>query len=407
MAKATQPLPVHQEPDLHTETMILNYGPSHPSTHGTIHLELELDGETVIRCRPHIGYLHSGFEKLGEHLTYNQWIPLSDRMNYLSPLANNIGFAVAVEKLLDIEITPRAQAVRVILAELSRIADHLVCTGMQAVDIGAFTAFLYGFGDREKIYNIFELVTGTRLTTGFTRVGGMMWDVPDDFIPAVKDFLETFPETWKQIDGLLTRNKIWVERTQGIGVLSAEDALDAGFTGPNLRASGVPYDIRADEPYCGYENYDFEIPIGEYGDVYDRWRVRMEEMVQSCHIIRQIIDKGLPAGPINADVPKVVLPDKSELFSKMESLIHQFKLIMPGHGFEMPKGEVYSATESPNGELGFYLVSDGSNMAYRLRVRPPSFVHLSGLPRMLEGHMISDIVAILGSINIIAGELDR
>ncbi|RMH73199.1 MAG: NADH dehydrogenase (quinone) subunit D [Gemmatimonadetes bacterium] len=407
MAKATQPLPVHQEPDLHTETMILNYGPSHPSTHGTIHLELELDGETVIRCRPHIGYLHSGFEKLGEHLTYNQWIPLSDRMNYLSPLANNIGFAVAVEKLLDIEITPRAQAVRVILAELSRIADHLVCTGMQAVDIGAFTAFLYGFGDREKIYNIFELVTGTRLTTGFTRVGGMMRDVPDDFIPAVKDFLETFPETWKQIDGLLTRNKIWVERTQGIGVLSAEDALDAGFTGPNLRASGVPYDIRADEPYCGYENYDFEIPIGEYGDVYDRWRVRMEEMVQSCHIIRQIIDKGLPAGPINADVPKVVLPDKSELFSKMESLIHQFKLIMPGHGFEMPKGEVYSATESPNGELGFYLVSDGSNMAYRLRVRPPSFVHLSGLPRMLEGHMISDIVAILGSINIIAGELDR
>lgn len=406
MAK-TAPLEQHQGRDLYTKTMIMNYGPSHPSTHGTIHLELELDGETIVRCRPHIGYLHTGFEKLGEHLTYNQWIPLSDRMNYISPLANNIGIALAVEKLLDIEVPPRCQMIRLILAELSRISDHLVCIGMQAVDIGAFTAFLYLFGEREKIYNIIEMVTGTRLTTGYTRVGGLFRDVPDDFIPAMNEFLEKFPETWKQVDTLLTRNKIWTERTQDIGAISKEDAINAGATGPILRAAGVAHDVRITSPYLGYETYDFEVPVGEYGDSYDRYRVRMEEMLQSAKIIRQAIERGLPDGPINADVPKIVLPDKSELFTKMESLIHQFKLIMPGHGFTVPEGEVYQATESPNGELGFYLVSDGTNQAYRLRVRPPSFVHMSIFPQLIEGHMLSDITAVLGSINIIAGELDR
>jgi NADH dehydrogenase I D subunit len=391
---------------IHTDTFTLNFGPSHPATHGTLHLVMELDGERAIKITPHIGYLHTGFEKLAEYLTYNQFITLSDRMNYISPLCNNIGFALAAEKLMGISAPPRAQYIRVILAELSRIADHLVCIGMQAVDIGAFTAFIYGFIEREKLYNIFEAVAGARLTTSYTRVGGLFRDVPSNFQDMVKDFIKGFPKAWKEIDGLLTRNKIWLGRTQGVGAITKEEAINWGLTGPVLRAAGVEWDIRKAEPYLVYDQVEFDVPVGEYGDTYDRYMIRMYEIKESIRIVEQLIDK-IPDGPFNYQNPKYTLPDKKEVYTTIEGLIHLFKLEMEGHGFEAPEGEVYMATESPNGELGFYIVSDGKNKPYRLRVRPPSFVHFSVFPRLMEGHFLSDAVAILGSLNIIAGELDR
>jgi NADH dehydrogenase I D subunit len=388
------------------EKMMLNFGPQHPATHGTLRLVLELDGETVVKATPHLGYLHTGFEKLGEHLDYNQYIVVTDRMNYLSPLSNNFGYVLAVEKLLGLEVPKRGLYVRVIMAELSRLADHLLWLGMGALDLGAFTAFLYGFREREKLYSIFEKTTGARLTTSYTRVGGVLRDLYDGFEEDVNAFLSAFPKTLKEVHTLLTRNRIWMDRTKEVGVISGEDAISYGLTGPCLRASGIEHDLRKAEPYSSYEDFDFDVPVGDNGDVYDRYLVRMEEMVQSCHIIRQAM-ANLPEGPVNVPDNKIILPEKKDAYGHIEGLIHHFKIIMDGHGVQPPRGEIYSATESPNGELGFYIVSDGSGTAYRIRIRPPSLLQYQVVPHMVEGGMVSDIVAVLGSMNIIAGELDR
>ena len=398
---------MRQDPDrVAGEPMTLNFGPQHPATHGTLRIVVELDGETVLKATPHIGYLHTGFEKLGEHHDYNQFIVVTDRMNYLSPLSNNFGYVLAVEKLLGISLPKRCEYIRVILAELSRLADHLVWLGMAALDLGAFTVMLYGFEEREKLYSIFEKTTGARLTTSYTRVGGLLRDIYDGFDRDVRVFLHNFPKTLKEVHTLLTRNRIWMDRTKDVGYMSAEDAIDYGFTGPCLRASGVEWDLRKVEPYSSYGDFDFDVPVGSKGDVYDRYLVRMEEMVQSCRIVEQALDN-LPDGPVNVDDYKIVLPPKADAYGNIEGLIHHFKIMMDGHGIQPPVGEVYCATESPNGELGFYIVSDGSGKAYRIRIRPPSFFNFQAVPHMIEGGMVSDIVAVLGSLNIIAGELDR
>jgi len=410
-------------PDAPTrETLTLNFGPQHPATHGTLHLEVQLDGERIVQVTPHLGYLHTGFEKLGEAMLYNQYIVVTDRMNYLSPLSNNFAYVLAVEKLLGIEVPKRCQYVRVALAELTRIMDHMVWLGTHALDIGAFTVFLYAFQQRERIYEIMEATTGARLTVSFTRVGGLMADIPDSFAPMVRAFVRDFRDSaLPEMERLLTKNRIWIDRTKGVGVISAEDAINGGLTGPCLRGSGVAHDIRKAEPYSSYDEFDFEVPVGERGDTYDRYLVRMEELRQSCRIIEQALDN-LPEGPVQHPDHKVRLPDKSDVYKtpdhthpydpthpygSIEGLIHHFKILMHGHGVAPPPGEVYVATESPNGELGFYLVSDGSGYPYRVRVRAPSFMNYQNLPAMLKGHMVSDIVAVLGSLNVIAGELDR
>ena len=395
-----------EDDPISSERMILNLGPQHPATHGTLRLTLELEGEKIARCIPDIGYLHTGFEKLGEHHTYNQWVTVTDRMNYLSPLSNNIGYALAVENLMGLEVPARAQYVRVILAELSRIADHMVWLGTHALDIGAMTVFLYTFEQRERLYNIFEMVTGTRLTTSYTRIGGLGWDVPENFQAIVTDFTSQFPAALEEVDRLLTRNRIWIDRTKGIGVISGEDAIAWNVTGPMLRGSGVNYDLRKDEPYLVYEDLEFDIPVGTNGDVYDRYLVRMEELRQSNAIVEQAVGK-LPEGLVKVDDSKVILPEKDAVYTGMESLIHHFKITMDDHGLTPPPGEAYTATEAPNGELGFYIVSDGSGHAYRLRVRPPSFMNYQCFPEMVDGLMVADVVAVLGIINVIAGELDR
>lgn len=387
-------------------TTWLNFGPQHPSAHGTLHLVLELDGETILTSIPHIGYLHCGFEKLGEHRNYNQFVAIADRMNYLSPINNDVGWSLACEKLFDIPITERCAYIRVIVCELSRIADHMFAMGMQAVDLGAFSWFLFGFQHREEIYDILERCCGQRLTTSYTRIGGLSRDMDETAVAMTLDVVRRIPKTMDNMEGLLARNKIWVDRTKEIGATTAEEALNWGFTGPMLRASGVPMDLRKDEPYLVYDHFDFDIPIGEQGDVFDRWYVRMEEVRQSCRIIEQACEK-LPGGPINTDDTRFILPPKERLYDNIENMIIHFKQVMFGHGTRPPAGEVYSRTEAPNGELGYYIVSDGSGNPYRVHVRSPSLVHFSSIPPQLEGRMISDVVAIMGSLNIIAGELDR
>jgi len=389
-----------------SERMVLNLGPQHPATHGTLRLQLQLDGEKISGCIPDIGYLHTGFEKLGEHHTFNQFVTVTDRMNYLSPLCNNIAYAASVERLMGLDVPERTNAVRVVLWELSRIADHMVWLGTHALDIGAFTVFLYTFEQRERCYNIFELVTGARLTTSYTRIGGLGWDVPENFREVVLDFAAQFPNAMQEVERLLTRNRIWIDRTKGIGVISKEDAIDWNMTGPMLRGSGVDYDIRKAEPFLNFSDYDFDIPVGENGDTYDRYLVRIEELNQSMRIIEQAIEN-LPGGPVKVEDSKVILPEKRDVDSGMESLIHHFKVIMDGHGLTPPIGDSYLPTESPNGELGFYVVSNGTGYAHRMRVRPPSFMNYQCFPEMIEGLMVSDAVAVLGSFNVIAGELDR
>ncbi len=392
---------------LSTETMVINFGPSHPSTHGTLRLLMELDGERVMKVTPEMGYLHSGFEKLGEHLDYNQYITITDRMQYISPMCNNVAFALAAEELLGLEVPRRAQYIRVFMCELSRIADHLLQIGMQAVDIGAFTVFLYGFRMRESIYDLFELVCGARLTTSYTRVGGLMRDVPAGFIPIARELLDKIPATVKEIDGLLTHNRIWLDRSRGIGAITHEDAISYGLTGPVARAAGVDYDLRVKEPYSSYEDFDFDVIIGKDGDVYDRYLMRLYEMDESLKICLQVLDK-LPSGPVNLDADsKAILPPRDEIFNSMEALIYHFMITMENRGFSPPVGEVYVPTESPNGELGFFIVSDGGREPYRVRTRPPSMINYSALEEMVKGMMVADVVAILGSLNIIAGELDR
>lgn len=386
------------------DRMIVNLGPSHPTTHGTLRIILELEGETIVQATPEIGYLHRGVEKLGENLSYQQFIPLTDRLNYCSSIMNNVGYACAVEKLLGIEIPKRAQQIRVLMSELARVADHIVCVGVNAVDIGAFTAFLYLFKQRETAYDLFEMAAGQRLHTSFTRIGGLFRDIPEGFVPLAERFLVECEAAVDECERLLTHNPIWHDRTKGIGAISPEDAVNWGYTGPCLRAAGVPQDLRKAQPYLGYETYDFDIPVGTTGDVFDRYLVRIEEMRQSLRIIRQVLDR-LEPGPVNVDDPKIALPSKEKVYTRMESLIHHFKLIM--HGMEMPVGEVYSATEAANGELGFYIVSDGGKNPYRIRVRPPCLPIFNSFNDQVKGGLIADAVAVLGAMNIIAGELDR
>ena len=392
------------EPDLGSEHMLLNIGPQHPATHGVLRLVCELDGETVLKVIPHIGYLHSGFEKLGEYRTWNQIVPLTDRMDYLAPLIYNCAYVMSVEKLMGIEVTERCKVVRVIMMELDRIFGHLLWLGTTAIDVGAFTPFLYAFQQREKIYTLHEALTGARITTSATRVGGMMADIPEGWAEAVRDFANGLPATLDEVNNLLTTNAIHLGRTQDIGIISAEDAINYGFTGPNLRASGVPYDVRKDRPYYDYETYDFDVPVGEHGDCYDRYLVRMEEMVQSLRILHQALDR-LPGGPINVEDPRVSLPSKTDCMNDMESMIHHFKLIT--EGIQAPVGDSWFSVEASKGELGMYVVSDGGSKPVRWRVRPPSFVNLSVIPKLAEGHLMSDLIMINASLDIVLGEIDR
>jgi NADH-quinone oxidoreductase subunit D len=385
----------------------LNFGPQHPATHTTLRLILTLDGETVVRAVPDIGYLHSGFEKLGEDLDYNQYVTIVDRMNYISPIANEIAWHHAVEKLLGIELTPRCQYIRTIFAELARLSDHLLCVGAAALDLGAFTAFLYGFYQRELIYDICETASGQRFHPSYTRVGGLMFDVDDVWVEKVRNFVKGFPKTHADIARLLNRNRIFIDRTRDIGVLSREGAINLSCTGPIARASGVIRDLRKDEPYLAYPDFDFKVVCAQKGDCYSRFLVRMEEMNESLKIVHQAIEN-LPAGPINIDpATRTVLPDKPATYRSIEGLIHHFELVMTNRQWDTPQDELYAATESPNGELGFYIVADGSGRAYRARTRPPSFIHFAIFPHLIVGHQISDVVAVLGSLNIIAAELDR
>jgi NADH-quinone oxidoreductase subunit D len=393
-----------EEPELVSEHMLINLGPQHPATHGVLRLVLELDGETVVRCVPHIGYLHCGFEKIGEYRQYNQIIPWTDREDYLNSMGNNVAFALGAERLFGVEITPRCTVLRVIASELSRIISHLVWLGTTCIDIGAFTPFLWAFDERENVYRLFDSWIGARLTTTVTRVGGMAADIPDGWMDGLRGFLQSFPKTIDEIDRMLTKNAIWVGRTIGLGVLDAEEAVNYGLSGPMLRASGVAYDVRKDFPYLDYETYDFDVPVGTRGDVYDRYLVRMEELRQSVRILQQAAAR-LPDGPLNTSDHRVILPPKSQAMSDMESMIHHFKQVMEGP--RPPIGECYVAVESPKGEKGYYFVSDGTAKPVRWRIRPPSFVNLSAIPKMVEGALLSDVIAINASIDIVMGEIDR
>ena len=391
------------------ERLFLNFGPSHPATHGTLRLLIELDGEQIVDCIPEIGYLHHGFEKLGEYRTYNQVVTITDRMNYVSPFNNNLAYILAVEALFDITVSKRAQYLRVILTELGRIMDHCVCIGTHAMDLGAFTALLYLIRERENIYNLYELLTGTRLTVSYARVGGFARDrgIPDEFFPRLQGVLDGLPKTIDEVDKLLSHNSIYLGRTREVGIITPQAAADYGITGPSLRASGIPLDLRKAAPYSAYEDFDFDIPIGSTGDVWDRYMVRLEEMRQSIRIIQQAVDN-FPAGDLYADSDsKVILPTKDEVYGSIEGLIHQFEIIMLNRGACAARGEAYIATEAPNGELGFHVISNQGNGPYRFRVRPPSFYNFQIIPSLLRGRMLSDTVAILSSLNIIAGELDR
>jgi len=386
------------------ETMELNMGPQHPSTHGVLRLVLELDGERVKQCRPDIGFLHTGFEKDFERHSYQQCIPYTDRMDYLAPLFNNLGFSLAAEKLLGIEVPPRGQYLRVIMCELTRIASHLIWYGTHALDLGAVTPFLYAWRERETLMDINELVSGVRMHTSFIRVGGLMADVPDEFYGMVRQVVKTFPKAIDEYELLITKNPIWVERTRGLGVISAADALAYGCSGPVLRGSGVAYDLRKAQPYSSYDHFDFDVPLGRNGDVYDRYVIRMQEMRESLKIIDQALEN-LPTGPVNTSDRKVALPPRNEINTSMESLIYHFKLVT--EGFRPPPGQVYCAVESPRGELGFHLVSPGENRPYRCKVRAPSFSNLGSLPHMVKGELIADVVAVIGSIDIVLGDVDR
>jgi len=386
------------------EKLVLNIGPSHPSTHGVLRLILELDGEVVTRADADIGYLHRGDEKIAENMTWNQFVPYTDRLDYLAPLANNVAYACAVEKLMGYELPPRAKVTRVICCELARISAHLLGLGAFAMDLGAMTMFLYTFTEREKIYNLIEFLTGARFTTSFTRVGGQTRDLPPGFLEGVREFVDQFDEKLIEFGKMLNRNRIFVDRTKDLGVIPSDVALDFGLTGPNLRGSGNDYDVRKYFPYLGYETYEFEVPVGSAGDCYDRFTVRMEEMKQSVLIIRQAIDR-MPGGPWQVDDPKNVLPAKNKVLTKMEELIHQFLVVTQGP--DAPVGEVYFGAENPKGELGFYLNSRGGGVPHRLKIRAPSFCNLSILNQLLPGHTVSDVPAILGSFDFVMGECDR
>lgn len=398
---------------------VLNFGPQHPATHTTLRLVLELDGERIARCTPHIGYLHSGFEKLGEHLDYNQYVTIVSRMNYLSPIANDICWHHAVEKLFGIEITPKCKVLRTIMAELARIQDHLLCVGAAGLDLGAFTAFLFAFNPRERIYDIVDYISGQRFHPDWTRVGGLMKEIPDEevFKRMVKSFInDDLPQALKDVEGLVCRNRIFMDRAQGIGIFTKEEAIAWSLSGPMARASGVRRDLRKDEPYLCYQNnwdgqgaeaVKFSVPIATDGDAYARFLVRVEEIKQSRAIINQLIDN-IPDGPIDAFADsKMVKPNKKDVYGSIEGLIQHFELIMTNRGWQPPIAEAYGANETANGELGYYIVSDGTKCPFRVKTRPPSFINYQVAAKMIEGHLLSDIVAVIGSINVVAAELDR
>lgn len=410
---AHSPAPNDQLEDIHGEKMILNMGPSHPATHGVLRVVLELDGEIITKAIPDIGYLHRGDEKIAENMTYTQFIPYTDRLDYLAPLANNVAYALAVEKLIGIDkqLPLRCQYIRVICCELARISAHLLGMGAFAMDVGAMTVFLHTFQEREKIYDLCEALTGARFTTSYTRIGGVSRDLPPGWAAMCQKFINEVVVNIDETEKLLSRNRIFVDRTKNVGVISKEDAIDYGLTGPNLRGSGVNHDIRKAHPYLIYGELDFEIPIGSVGDCYDRYLCRIEEMRQSVRILQQCLDK-LPGGadnsvkePVNVPDGKVVLPTKKKVLTSMEELIHQFILVT--QGMNAPVGEVYFGAENPKGELGFYINSKGGGTPNRLKIRAPSFVNLSILPHVMPGHMISDTVAIFGSLDFVMGECDR
>jgi NADH-quinone oxidoreductase subunit D len=386
------------------KTLNLNMGPQHPATHGVLRVELELDGETVVKATPHIGYLHTGIEKTSESKLYYKVIPMTDRMDYLAPMSNNLGYCLAVEKLLGVDVPEKVKWARVCLTEMTRIKSHLVWIGTHALDLGAMSMALYAFRERESIIDIYEAVSGQRMMSTYFRIGGLAYDLPPDFDKWVKKAIKQVESGLADYERLLNDNKIFRMRTINVAKISADDAINWGFTGPCLRGSGVNYDVRKANPYSGYEKFDFDVPLGKNGDVYDRFMVRQQEMYQSIRIARQALD-GMPDGPYRARVPGVVLPPKEDVLSKMESLIFHFKIIT--EGFKPPKGAVYQAIEAPKGELGYYISSDGTNKPHRMRVRPPSFVNLSALPKLVEGGMVADVIAAIGSIDIVLGEVDR
>ena len=385
-------------------TMILNMGPQHPSTHGVLRVLLEIDGETVVRMMPDIGYLHTGIEKTCEAKFYQQVVPLTDRIDYLCPMTNNLCYVLAVEKLLGLEIPPKAQWLRVLLNELTRINSHLVWLGTHAMDIGALTVFLYCFREREEILRMFEMVSGQRMMTSYFRVGGIALEPPLGFFDRVRDFAGYFPERIDQYENLLTGNPIWMMRTKGVARMTAEDAIGLGATGPTLRGSGVDIDLRRDMPYSSYEKFQFKVPVSQEGDVFARYMCRVQELRESIGMVNQAL-KGMPEGPVKADAPKVVLPDREKMKTQMESLIYHFKIIT--EGFTVPPGEVYQAIESPRGEMAYYVVSDGTAKPYRVHMRTPSFANMQLLSKMIEGRLLADVVAAIGSIDIVLGEIDR
>lgn len=405
-APVRRPAPSEENQEVPGEKMILNMGPSHPATHGVLRILLELDGEIITKATPDVGYLHRGDEKIAENMTYTQFIPYTDRLDYLAPLANNVAYALAVEKLMGIDkqLPPRCQYIRVICCELARISAHLLGLGAFAMDVGALTVFLHTFTEREKIYNLCESLTGARFTTSYTRIGGLSRDLPPGWVEQCRKFLDEVVVNFDESEKLLTRNRIFVDRTRDVGVISREMAIDYGLSGPNLRGSGVDHDVRKSEPYLIYDQLQFDVPVGSVGDSYDRYLVRMEEMRQSVRIIRQCLDK-LPDGPVNIPDGKTVLPPKNKVLTSMEELIHQFILVT--QGVDAPPGEVYFGAENPKGELGFYINSKGGGTPHRLKIRAPSFVNLSILSALLPGHMMSDTVSILGSLDFVMGECDR
>jgi NADH-quinone oxidoreductase subunit D len=385
-------------------TLVLNMGPQHPSTHGVLRLVLEIDGETVVRMMPEVGYLHTGIEKTCEAKFYQQVVPLTDRIDYLCPLTNNLTYCLAVEKLLGLQIPPKAQWMRVLMNELTRINSHLVWLGTHAMDLGAMTVFLYCFREREDVLRFFEMVSGQRMMTSYFRIGGLALEPPLGFFERVKKFADRFPGNVDEYEGLLTGNPIFMMRTKGVGRLSMEDAIALGASGPTLRGSGVDIDLRRDDPYTGYENFKFKVPVSTEGDVFARYVCRVQELRESIGIVQQAL-AGMPEGPVKADAPKVVLPDREKMKTQMEALIYHFKIIT--EGFSVPAGEVYQAVESPRGEMGYYVVSDGTAKPYRVHMRGPSYANLQALSKMCEGQLIADVIAAIGSIDVVLGDIDR
>ncbi|MCK5125958.1 MAG: NADH dehydrogenase (quinone) subunit D [candidate division Zixibacteria bacterium] len=387
-----------------SKLMTINLGPQHPATHGVLQVVLDLDGETVVNATPHLGYLHTGIEKTAEDKLYYKALPLTDRMDYLAPMSNNLGYVLAVEKLLGLEVPEKVQYVRVLLAEITRLNNHLVWIGTHALDVGAMSMLLYAFREREMIMDIYEAVAGARMMSSYFRIGGLAKELPADFDKRVNKLLEVYPDKLNQYEDLLTNNRIWIKRLTGVGAITAEQALDLSLTGPVLRSTGVNYDLRKTHPYSGYEKFDFEVPLGKNGDCMDRYSIRLIEMRESLKIIRQALD-GMPEGPYKADAPGIVLPDKEKVMTEMEALIFHFKIIT--EGFKVPAGSYYMGIESPKGELGYYMVSDGGTKPYRMRVRPPSLINLQALSPMVVGGKIADVITCIGSIDIVLGEVDR